>query len=58
MSLKYGCDVHDSREAIVTGLASIDIIIGVDRFVAQLAPQNLNSPVRNNFVGVHVGLGS
>lgn len=61
MCLKNGSDVHYSRKAVITRLASIDIIVWMDIesiFLSKLASQNLNGSIGNNLVCIHIGLGS
>ena len=49
--------MHDGREAIVGRGGHVDVIIGVDGFLgAHGAAQDLNGTVRDDLVGVHVGL--
>ena len=52
-------DVHDRREGVVGALAAIDVIVGMDRVLGAKRPaQDLDRPVGDHLVGVHVGLGS
>lgn len=48
--------MHYSREAVITGLTLVDVIVGVHGLVTDLAAENLDCPVGDNLVGVHVGL--
>ena len=50
--------MHHSRIAVITGLASVDIIIRMNRFVPKCTPKNLDGSIGNNFIRVHVRLGS
>ena len=53
------CNVHGGWEGVVGGLSAIDVIVWVDRrFRPENTTSHLNSPVRDDLVGVHVGLGS
>ena len=59
MHLLHRRDGHGGGKGVVRGLAAIDVIIGMNRrFAAHLAAQNLDRPVRNHLIGVHVGLGA
>lgn len=50
-------DVHDSGEGIVGGGATVDVVVRVDRLLAaHLTPEDLDSTVGYDFIGVHVGL--
>ena len=50
-------NMHRGRECIIRALAHIAMIIGVDRaFRADLTAQDLNRPIGDNFIRVHVGL--
>lgn len=52
-------DVHDGREGIIGGGGAVDMVVGMDRlFGAHGAAQDLDGAVRDDFVGVHVGLGA
>ncbi len=46
-------NVHGRRKSVVGGLTHIDVIIGM----AELLPGNLIGPVRDDLVGIHIGLG-
>ena len=54
-----GGDVHGGREGVVGRLRHVDVVVGVDRL---LGPHDttgqLDGPVRDHLVGVHVGLGA
>ena len=50
--------MHDSGEAIIAGLTSVDMIIRMNQFILYFSSQNLCRSVCNNLIGVHVGLGS
>ena len=46
-------------EHVVGGLAAVDMVVGVDQAVVPLlAPQQLNGPVGDDLVGVHVQAGA
>ena len=50
-------DVHDGREHVVRRLAVIDVVVGVDRLLrSDHAAGDLDGPVGDHLVGVHVGL--
>ena len=54
-----GRNVHGGREGVVGGLSPIDMVVGMNRvFCAHYAPEDLDGPVGDNLVRVHVGLGS
>ena len=52
------CDMHDSGEAIITRLTSVDMIIRMDRFFSNFSAKNLCWSVGNDLIGVHVWLSS
>ncbi len=54
MCLEDSGYVHDCGEAIVARLAAIDVVIGVYTLSSDLTSHQLDSSVRNDFVGVHV----
>src|SRR5258708_6285397 len=50
-------DMHRGREAVVGGLAHVDVVIGADRLLqAQLTAQQLDGAVRQHLVDVHIRL--
>lgn len=50
-------NVHDGGEGIVGGRGSVNVVVGMDRlFGAHLATEDLNCTVRDDLVGIHVGL--
>ncbi len=50
-------DMHRGRERVVGGLRHVDVVVGMNRVLAaQLAAGQLDCPVRDHFVGVHVAL--
>jgi hypothetical protein len=52
-------DVHRRREGVIRRLAHIDVVVGVDRLLRAHSPaHHLDGAVRDNFIGVHVGLGA
>ena len=54
-----GGDVHRRRECVVRRLAAVDVVVGVDWLLrAHHATSDLNRPVRDHLVGVHVRLGA
>ena len=48
--------MHDGGEAVVAGLAAVDMVVGVHSFPTDLSSHNLNGSVGDDFVSVHVGL--
>ena len=57
LDLDSSSDVHGSGVGVVTALALIDVVIGVDRLLAaKLTSKELNRSVGYHLVGVHVGL--
>lgn len=57
LDLEDGGDVHDGGEGVVRGGAAVDVIVGVDGFLAALlAAQDLDGSVGDDLVRVHVGL--
>ena len=52
-------DMHGRREGVVGGLATIDVVVGVDGLLRPaFATGQLNRTVADDLVGVHVGLGA
>ena len=52
-------NMHRCGECIVRGLPHVAMIIGVHRVLrSDRATQHLDRTVRDDFVGVHVGLGA
>ena len=50
-------DVHGGREGVVGRLRHVDVVVGVDRLLgAHHAAGQLDGPVGDDLVGVHVGL--
>ena len=57
--LRGGGDVHGRRVGVVGRLAHVDVIVGMHRLLgAERAAQDLDRPVGDHLVGVHVGLGT
>ena len=57
--LRRGGDVHRGRERVVRGLREVDVVVRVHGGLrAELAPRDLDRPVRDDLVHVHVGLGA
>ena len=51
--------MHRGWETVIRTLAAIDVVVGVDGFLAALlAAQNFNGAVRDDLVGIHIGLGA
>lgn len=49
--------MHDGGKGVVGGGGHVDVVVGVDGlFAAHCAAEDFNGAVRNDFVGVHVGL--
>ena len=56
---QYRGDMHRGREGVVRRLSQIDVIVRVHRrLAADLAAEQLDRPVRQHLVDVHVGLGA
>ena len=52
-------DVHHGREGVVGGLPGVHVVVGMDRRLgAEHAAGELDRPVGDDLVGVHVGLGA
>ena len=58
VSLEDGGNVHDSGEAVIAGLTSVDMVIGMNQFILNFSSKDLGRSVGDNLIGVHVGLGS
>lgn len=59
LELKDGGNVHNSGERIVGRSGHVDMVVRVNGLLATLlSSKNLNSAVRDDLVGVHVGLGA
>lgn len=59
LELQNSSDVHSSRERVVGGSRHVDVVVGVHRLLrSHLATQDLDGTVRDDLVGVHVGLGA
>ena len=56
MNLYNSCNVHNCREAVVAGLTSVDVVVGVNQFSTDLSSEKFDGSVSNDFVGIHVGL--
>jgi len=55
--LKYGGDVHRSRESVVRRLPHVHVIVQVHRrLAANLAAEQLDRVVRQHFFDVHIRL--
>ena len=53
-----GGDVHGRREGVVGGLRHVHVVVGMDRGLGtHHAAVELDGPVGDDLVGVHVGLG-
>ena len=51
-------DVHSGGERVVAGLAHVHVVVGVDRLLgAERAADQLDAPVGDDLVHVHIGLG-
>ena len=51
-------DVHRGGEGVVRRLRHVHVVVGMDRLLGAHHPaRQLNRPVRDDLVGVHVGLG-
>merc|ERR1719341_1020873 len=52
-------DVHGSRVGVIAALGLVHMVIRMNRsLAAKLSSKNLNGPVRDDLIGVHVGLGA
>ncbi len=59
IQLGHHRDVHGGGEGVVGGLAAVDVVVGVHgRLRAAHSPGELDGPVGDDLVGVHVGLGA
>lgn len=59
LDLENGSNVHDGREGVVGGGRAVDVVVGVDGLLGTHgATEDLDSSVGDDFVGVHVGLGT
>lgn len=59
LELENGSDMHGSGERVVGRGGHVDVVVGVDRLLgAHGTPKDLNGTVRDDLVGVHVGLGA
>lgn len=49
--------MHDRRECVVGRCAHVDVVVRMNRLLrAHCAAKDLNGTVRDDFVGIHVGL--
>lgn len=51
-------NMHNSWETVIWWLTSVDIIVWMNKFASELSAHNLNGSVRNDFISVHIWLGS
>ena len=59
LELDNGGDVHGSGEGVVGRGRHVDVVVGVDGLLGTHgATEDLNGTVRDDLVGVHVGLGA
>lgn len=59
LKVEDGGDVHDGGEGVVGRSGHVDVVVGVYGLLgAHGAAEDLNGAVRDDFVGVHVGLGA
>jgi hypothetical protein len=59
LKVQDSCDMHDSREGIVRRGRHVDVVVRVDRLLgAHSSAHDLDRTVRDDLVGVHVGLGA
>lgn len=57
LELQDGGDMHGSGERVIGRGGHVDVVVGVDRLLgAHGTAKDLNGTVRDNLVGVHVGL--
>lgn len=56
-NLESSGNVHDGWEGVIGGGGHVNVVVWVDRLLgAHISAENLNGAVRDNLVGVHVGL--
>lgn len=48
--------MHNSREAIITRLTHINMIIRMNELIPNFSTQNLNGPISNNLISIHIRL--
>ena len=59
LDVDRGGDVHRRREAVVRGLAAVDVVVGMDGLLrAERGAEALVGAVGDHLVDVHVGLGA
>ena len=58
VGLKHCCDVHNGWEAVIAGLAAINVVIRMHSLSSDLPSEKLNGSVGDDLIGVHVGLSS
>ena len=59
LDVQDSSNVHGSREGVIGGGRHVDMVVRVDRLLgAHGSAQDFNGTVRDNFVGIHVGLGA
>lgn len=57
LEIEDGGDVHDGGERVVGAGRHVDVVVGVDWFLASHFPsKNFDCSVGDDFVGIHIGL--
>src|ERR1700758_2636665 len=51
-------NVDGGGNDVVAGLAAIDVVVRMNRFVAAFAAEDFDGAIGDHFVGVHVGRGA
>ena len=51
-------NVHRRRERVVGRLCFIDVVIGVDAFLAEFTATKLDSAIGDHLIGIHMGTGA
>ena len=56
VSFQHCCHMHDGGEGVIAGLAAIDVVVGMHALAADLPAQQLDRPIGDHLIRVHVGL--
>ena len=51
-------EMDGGGDDVVAGLAAIDVVVGMNRFVAAFAAEHFDGAIGDDLVGVHVGRGA
>lgn len=54
MRLHDSSNMHHSREAVVTRLTHVHVVIGMDLLAANLPSEDLDGSIGDDLIGVHV----